>query len=212
MSNPICAVPPVPSPHLSRGRPPWTGSLVDRIWVWPIYKSNFVGRLLPLGGQASREAQVLLAVGRVRIPYPQGTPRLAEQPLVSAYVLWIWANPRAGVEPLEWILVTSVATKTVLEIRESELVCVAAAHPKSPVTTSQSKTSSRSRETQIEPQYGKAASNGEVLRRVGNRARRISLERALSIEMLHAPFPSTFSLREQQSVWGSTSSPIAEGS
>ena len=71
------------------------------------------------GGRASREAEVHLAASRVWIPAPKGTPRRGEQPLVTAWVVRIWeANPPAGVEPLEWILVTSVPTETVLEIRE----------------------------------------------------------------------------------------------
>lgn len=71
------------------------------------------------GGRASRVAHVQMAVSRVWIPAPTGTPRRGEQPVVAAWVVRIWeATPPAGVEALEWILVTSVPTQTIVQIRE----------------------------------------------------------------------------------------------
>lgn len=71
------------------------------------------------GGRASRLARVHLAARRVWIPAPTGTPRRGEQPVVAAWVVRIGeADPPTGVEPLEWILVTSVPTETVPQIRE----------------------------------------------------------------------------------------------
>ena len=71
------------------------------------------------GGRASRVAQVHLAASQVWIPAPTGTPRRGEQPLVAAWVIRIWEpNPPSGVAALEWILVTSVSTRTVVQIRE----------------------------------------------------------------------------------------------
>jgi len=71
------------------------------------------------GGRASRVAQVQMAASRVWIPAPTRTPRRGEQPVVAAWVVRIWeANPPAGVEALAWILVTSVPTQTIVQIRE----------------------------------------------------------------------------------------------
>lgn len=66
------------------------------------------------GGRAARDAEVELAATPVWIPAPSGTLQRAEQPVVAAWVVRIWeANPPAGVEGLEWILITSVPTKTI---------------------------------------------------------------------------------------------------
>jgi hypothetical protein len=71
------------------------------------------------GGRASRVARVHLAASPVWVPAPTGTPRRGEQPLVAAWVIRIWEpDPPSGVEALEWILVTSVPTQTIAEIRE----------------------------------------------------------------------------------------------
>jgi len=71
------------------------------------------------GGRPSRDARVHLSVGRVWIPAPTGTPRRGDRPVVTAWVIRVWeADPPTGVEPLEWILVTSVPTGTVAEVRE----------------------------------------------------------------------------------------------
>jgi len=71
------------------------------------------------GGRASRVAQVCLAATPVWIPAPTGTPRRQDQPVVAAWVIRIWEpDPPSGVEALEWILVTSVPTQTIAQIRE----------------------------------------------------------------------------------------------
>ena len=71
------------------------------------------------GGRAGRAATVQLASARVWIPAPTPTKNRAAQPVIAAWVIRIWeTNPPAGVEPLEWILVTSVASVTLEELQE----------------------------------------------------------------------------------------------
>ncbi len=70
------------------------------------------------GGRASRTATVQLAAAPVWIPAPGGTPQRWSQATVAAYVIRIWeANAPAGVEPLEWILLCSVPTHTLEELK-----------------------------------------------------------------------------------------------
>lgn len=70
------------------------------------------------GGRAGRQAEVELAAAPVWIPAPAGTPQRAQQPVIAAWVVRIWeANPPPGVEGLEWILLTSVPTQTLEELR-----------------------------------------------------------------------------------------------
>ncbi len=54
------------------------------------------------------------------IPAPKGTPQLRKQPVIAAWVVRIWEPaPTPGVaEPLEWILITSVAASTLERLRE----------------------------------------------------------------------------------------------
>jgi hypothetical protein len=71
------------------------------------------------GGRAARQAEVALAAAPVWIPAPSGTRQRFAQPVVSAWVVRIWeAHPPAGVEALEWILITSVPTDTLGELRQ----------------------------------------------------------------------------------------------
>ena len=71
------------------------------------------------GGRASRTTRVDLAAGRVWVPAPVGTPGRKGQPVVAAWVVRIWeSDPPVGVEPLDWVLVTSVPTETAADIRE----------------------------------------------------------------------------------------------
>jgi hypothetical protein len=71
------------------------------------------------GGRAARQAEVELAAAPVWIPAPSGTRQRAAQPVVAVWVVRIWeANPPAGIEGLEWILITSVPTQTLEELRE----------------------------------------------------------------------------------------------
>jgi len=71
------------------------------------------------GGRAGREAEVAMAAAPVWIPAPSGTLQRAHQPVVAAWVVRIWEpTPPKGVEGLEWILITSVPTQTIEELRE----------------------------------------------------------------------------------------------
>lgn len=70
------------------------------------------------GGRPSREAKVSLAAGRVWLPAPKGTPKRAACPVIPGWVVRVWeADPPAGVEGLEWVLVTSVPTATAAELK-----------------------------------------------------------------------------------------------
>jgi hypothetical protein len=70
------------------------------------------------GGRAARTASVQLAAAPVWIPAPQGTPQRWSQPIIAAWVIRIWeAHPPQGVEPLEWILVCSLPTRTLEEMK-----------------------------------------------------------------------------------------------
>lgn len=71
------------------------------------------------GGRAARTADVAMAAAAVWIPAPSGTPQRAAQPVIAAWVVRLWeVNPPAGVEALEWLLITSVPTATPEELRE----------------------------------------------------------------------------------------------
>ena len=71
------------------------------------------------GGRAARQAAVELAAAGVWIPAPTTTPQRAKQPVVAAWVVRIWEpNPPEGVEPLEWVLVTSVFVQTLADLRD----------------------------------------------------------------------------------------------
>ncbi len=72
------------------------------------------------GGRPPRTATVCLAGAAVWIPAPKGTPQLRKQPVIAAWVVRIWEPaPTPGVaEPLEWILITSVAASTLERLRE----------------------------------------------------------------------------------------------
>jgi Transposase DNA-binding/Transposase Tn5 dimerisation domain len=70
-------------------------------------------------GRAARTAHVELAAARVWIPPPQHTPQRSSQAVVSAWVIRIWEpEPPKGVEPLEWILLCSMPTPTLEDIKE----------------------------------------------------------------------------------------------
>lgn len=70
------------------------------------------------GGRAARSATVQMAAAPVWIPAPQGTKQRWQQPVILAWVLRIWEiDAPKGVEPLEWLLVCSVATETLEELK-----------------------------------------------------------------------------------------------
>lgn len=71
------------------------------------------------GGRAAREAVVEMAAAPVWIPAPSGTRQRFAQPVISAWVVRLWeAHPPAGVEGLEWLLITSVPTHTLEDLRQ----------------------------------------------------------------------------------------------
>ena len=72
------------------------------------------------GGRPPRTAHVALAATAVWVPAPDGTRRRWSQPVLPVWVLRIWEpEPPSGVaEPLEWILLCSVPTTTLDELKE----------------------------------------------------------------------------------------------
>jgi Transposase DNA-binding/Transposase Tn5 dimerisation domain len=72
------------------------------------------------GGRPARRATVLLTGAPVRVPAPAGTAKRKTQPVLDAWVIRIWEpQPPASVaEPLEWILLCSVATSTLEDLKE----------------------------------------------------------------------------------------------
>lgn len=72
------------------------------------------------GGRPPRTAQVSLAAAPVWIPPPKGSSKSGVKPIVTAWILRIWeAHPPGGVEePLEWMLLCSVPTTTLEELKE----------------------------------------------------------------------------------------------
>jgi Transposase DNA-binding/Transposase Tn5 dimerisation domain len=71
------------------------------------------------GGRPPRTATVSLAGAAAWVPAPTGTPNRHEQPVVSAWVIRIWEStpPPEIQEPLEWILICSVPTTTLEDLR-----------------------------------------------------------------------------------------------
>lgn len=72
------------------------------------------------GGRLARTAEVCMAAAPVWVPAPAGTAKRQSQPVLSAYVIRIWEPaPAPGIEePLEWILLCSLPTRTSEEIKE----------------------------------------------------------------------------------------------
>lgn len=72
------------------------------------------------GGRPSRTAAVCLTAAPVWVPAPVGTPERAAQPVIASWVIRIWEpHPPAGVdEPLEWILLCTLPTQTLAELKE----------------------------------------------------------------------------------------------
>ena len=71
------------------------------------------------GGRPARTAQVKLASALVWVPPPPGTTNRKSRPILGAWVVRVWeTNPPEGQEPLEWILVSSVKTETLDEMKE----------------------------------------------------------------------------------------------
>jgi len=71
------------------------------------------------GGRPQRTATVHMASAPVWIPAPAGTPQRGSQPIIATWVIRIWeADPPAGVEAIEWILVCSMVSQTLAELKE----------------------------------------------------------------------------------------------
>jgi Transposase DNA-binding/Transposase Tn5 dimerisation domain len=72
------------------------------------------------GGRPPRTATVSLAAAPVWVPPPTGTPARKTRAVLAAWVIRIWeATPPPGVEePLEWLLLCSLPTVTLAEMKE----------------------------------------------------------------------------------------------
>lgn len=72
------------------------------------------------GGRPARTARVAMASAPVWVPAPWGTPQRQQRPVLPLWVIRIWeVDVPAGVsEPLEWVLLTSVETRTLEQIKE----------------------------------------------------------------------------------------------
>lgn len=72
------------------------------------------------GNRPPRTATVNLAAGVIWIPAPSGTPCRRQQPLLQTWVIRIWEpHPPTGIdEPLEWLLLCSLPTTTLEELKE----------------------------------------------------------------------------------------------
>src|SRR5262249_61985659 len=72
------------------------------------------------GGRRAGAGPVALAAAAVWVPARAGTPRRWSQPVFPVWVIRIWdPEPPAEVaEPLEWILLCSVPTTTLDELKE----------------------------------------------------------------------------------------------
>jgi Transposase DNA-binding/Transposase Tn5 dimerisation domain len=72
------------------------------------------------GGRPERTATVSLASAPVWIPPPKGTRQPRSHPLIAAWVIRIWEPkpPSTVAEPLEWILVCSLPSRTLEELKD----------------------------------------------------------------------------------------------
>jgi hypothetical protein len=71
------------------------------------------------GGRPPRLATVNLASVKVWVPAPKDTPKRWSQPIIEAWAVRVWEpNPPSGVEPLEWLLLTSIPRETLEELKE----------------------------------------------------------------------------------------------
>jgi len=72
------------------------------------------------GGRPSRTATVQLAAAPVWVPAPKGFPQRGQQPVLAAWVIRIWEpQPPAGsAERLEWVLLCSLPTQGLQELKE----------------------------------------------------------------------------------------------
>jgi len=71
------------------------------------------------GGRPARQARVKLAAAPVWVPAPTTAARRESRPVLACWVVRVWEpDPPAGAEPLSWVLLTSVETVTLEQIKE----------------------------------------------------------------------------------------------
>ncbi len=72
------------------------------------------------GGRDARTATVHLAAAPVWVPAATGTPQRRSQPILPAWVIRIWEpDPPAAIdEPLEWILLCSLPSTTLEDLKQ----------------------------------------------------------------------------------------------
>jgi hypothetical protein len=72
------------------------------------------------GGRPARTACVKLAATAVRVPPPRSTAKRKSRPTLLAWVIRVWEPdpPAGGKEPLEWILLCSMRTESVKEMKQ----------------------------------------------------------------------------------------------
>jgi Transposase DNA-binding/Transposase Tn5 dimerisation domain len=71
------------------------------------------------GGRPPRAARVALAAAPVWVPAAKDTPGRKSRPVLRAWVIRVWEEAApAGEEALEWVLLCSVPTRTLAEIKQ----------------------------------------------------------------------------------------------
>lgn len=72
------------------------------------------------GGRPPRTAKVAMASAPVWVPAPWGTPQRKTRPVLAVWVIRIWEvdAPADVAEPLEWLLLCSLPSETLSEIKE----------------------------------------------------------------------------------------------
>jgi hypothetical protein len=95
------------------------GHLLDFARALPARGADSVG-IPGRGGRPPRTAEVSLAAAPVWMPAPHGTRRRWSQPILAAWVIRIWEpQPPPGIDqPLEWVLLGSLPTDSVEQIKQ----------------------------------------------------------------------------------------------
>jgi hypothetical protein len=72
------------------------------------------------GGRPPRTAKVAMASAPVWVPAPYGTPRRKSRPVLAAWVIRVWEldAPAEVKEPLEWVLLCSIETMSLEQIKD----------------------------------------------------------------------------------------------
>jgi hypothetical protein len=86
----------------------------------PQPESEYVIHLTATRKQPARNARVVLSWSVLEIPPPlQAPPEVRANPPISAWVVRAWEpDPPADVEPLEWILITSLPVQSLADAQE----------------------------------------------------------------------------------------------